>query len=561
MFLHAIDTDAAAPLADCPIRRDLAQLAASLDTRFLRVGATLAAAVELTDRVIGGLDAIAAALDARTAGAAVADMRHVADRLNALPAARRLRAARMAAASEAGTALDEHVLDMHQTLRVLGIYGTNIKIAASGEEQFVGFVDGMTEKLADGDAHLAGFIERLKALMAAVASERRGDRLLAEESAKVLPAVPLRLAADAADLSGYLGGVAVLAKTVAAIARSIQAKVAVVLGAMQVGDSTRQRLEHVVAALQIVEIRGVAAEPAAAAHVERLLAAQVDAALADFTRETGAMLRSLADLVPDTRRLLDLITGQDGGGGRILLARIDQGIGDVERVTTRLREAERRSREMVALITDTVRDLSHRLASVRRIRLDMQDIATNTRLLCRRHGTIGKAVAVIAVEVDALTARLGEATDGVGQAIARLGDIEASLRGEDDPDVRDIGEVLASALAVIRHACHRVEDVAGIGGDDARQLITLLDGVADELGGELAVRDAIAAAAGAIARRTPPADLTDDAAAMLATLLPAIAAMYTMASEREVHAGFVLPGMAAPAPPADADDEDDDGLF
>lgn len=561
MFLHAIDTDAAVPLADCPIRHDLAQLAASLDTRFLRVGATLATAVELTDRVIAGLDAVVAALDARTAGAAVADMRHVADRLSALPAAQRVRAARMAAASEAGTALDGHVLDMHQTLRVLGIYGTNIKIAASGEAQFVGFVDGMTEKLADGDGQLAGFIERVKALMAALASERQGDRLLAEESAKVLPTVPLRLARDADDLTDYLGTVAALAKTVAAIARSIQGKVSVVLGTMQVGDSTRQRLEHVVAALQFVESRGIATEPAAAGHVERLLAAQVNAALFDFTSETEAMLRALADLAPDTRRLLDLITEQNDGVGRVLLTRIDGGISDVERVTMRLREAERRSRAMVALITETVRDLSHRLASVRRIRLDMQDIATNTRLLCRRHDVIGKAVAVIAIEVDAYTSRLSDATDGIAQEIAILGEIEASLRAEEAANVPDIGDMLASALGVIRHACHRVEEAVGTGRDDARHLTTLLDDVADELTGELAVRDAMAAAARAFEHRTLPGELTEDAAAMLATLLPAIAAMYTMASEREVHAGFLLPGMAASLPPAVADEEDDDGLF
>lgn len=567
MLLQTIDTDAATTATDCPIRRDLALLAAGLDTGFLRAGTTLATAVEMIDRMIGGLDGIVAALDERTAGAAVLDMRYVAERLSALPAHQRERAGRMAAVGVIAKTLNEHVLDMHKTLRVLSIYGMNIKIAASGEDQFVCFVEGMIGKLAAGEQHLAGFIARLKELTDAVASVRQADRLLAGESAKVVPEVPARLASDAVELAGHLAGVATLASAVAAIARSVQGKVAVVLGALQVGDSTRQRLEHVVSALQLVEARAArgdgAGHAAVIGHVDRLLAAQIDAALADFTRETTAMLTSLAELGPDTGRLLALIAEQDDGGTRAFLERLDRGITEVERVTTRLREAEGRSRTMVGIITETVGELSDRLTSVQRIRLDVQDIATNTRLLCRHHGVIGKAVSVIATDVDSYTVRLGGATVSVSDAIARLGGVEASLRGENRGDGdRDMGAMLAAALAVVRHACQRSEEAAVDGGDNARQLIDLLDHVGDELARELSVKTMMEAASQTLAYRTPELDMTDEADAALRVLLPEIAKLYTMASERGVHASFLLPGMAVAAvPSAVVDDDDDDGLF
>ena len=558
------DDPAAAP-GDCPIRTELALLAAGLDTRFLRAGTALADAVGMIDRVIGGLDGVVAALDERTAGVAVTDLRRVADALTALPARQAGRAGRMAAVARISRDLSAHVLDMHQTLRVLNIYGVNIKIAASGADQFVDFVEGMASKLSLGEGELAGFIAQLKDLMRSVADVQQADRLLAAESATVVPEIPARLAGDAAALAAHLAGVAVVARTVAAIARRVQGKVAVVLGALQVGDSTRQRLEHVVATLQLLEASGGDAppDPAVAGHVERLLAAQIEGARDDFARDAAAMLASLADLVPETDQLLALIVEQGDGGGRGFLDRLERGIADVDRVTGRLRDAERQSTAMVGIITDTVAGLTRRLAKVQRIRLQVQDIATNTRLLCRRHGTIGKAVAVIAVEVDVYAHRLAGTAERVGQVIADLRAVEAALLDEAagrGANGRDMGETLAAALAVVRHACQRTALVSMDGSDDARLLGALLIATTEELAGEQAVTAALGAAVATLAGRTPQAPMTDGAEATLRLLLPRIGAMYTMAQERAIHEAFLLPGTDGIGAPA-AEDEDDDGLF
>ena len=79
-----------------------------------------------------GANGIVGALDANVAGAAVADLRTVADQLIALPATQAARAARMATVADVITALCHDVMRMHQTLRVLSIYGMNAGIAASG---------------------------------------------------------------------------------------------------------------------------------------------------------------------------------------------------------------------------------------------------------------------------------------------------------------------------------------------------------------------------------------------------------------------------------------------
>jgi hypothetical protein len=528
--------------AECPIRRGLAQLAANLDTRFLRAGTTLAEAIGMIDRIVGGLDTIVDALDASNAGAAAADLTQVAERITALPAALAGRTGRIKTIAGIAALLRQHVLDMHRSLRVLGIYGMNIKIAASGEPQFVGFVNGMNGKLAAGETLLTEVISKLKELETGLASVQQVDRLLTAECVKAVPAVPQRLAADAAALGVHLQGAAQLARRVAAIARSIQTKVAVLLGALQVGDSTRQRLEHVVAALQLVESHGCG--PGAAAHVDRLLSAQLDAVVHDFGRETGALVASLDALIPDGHALLDLIAEQAGEDNRGFLTRLEESVTGMDRIIVQLQSAHQQAEGMTGLSA---------------IRTDVQDIATNTRLLCRRHGAVGRAVAVVAQEVDAYARDLGATTIDVGRTIGRLGDAEVSLAlGDDEPDV---ATMLARALLVIREACRRTEQVVLQGGDDAQRLVELVEATAVDLAQELSLTGTMEEASAILAERAGDLpELTPDDEGALHAVLPAIAKLYTMAAERDVHARFLLPGMATTAHAAN-DDDDDDGLF
>ncbi|MEH3106621.1 MAG: hypothetical protein PGN09_04850 [Sphingomonas fennica] len=565
MFHHPIE-DADVPATDIArIGNDLAELAAGLDARFLNAGTALASAVEMIDRMLAGLDGVVATLDARTAGVAVADLDTVAARLIDLPRTRGERKAAMADVAAISRTLREQVMDIHRTLRVLSIYGMNIKIAASGNERFVSFVEGMNERLGSGEDLLADVLDRLKDLAGGLCGVQQVDRLLEGECTRVLPAVPQRLTADAAALAEHLNGVADLARRVAAIARNVQAKVAVLLGALQVGDSCRQRLEHVIATLQIVATYG--AGPAAVGHVDRLLSAQLGAIAADFTRETRALVASLAGLVPDAHGLATLIAEQGDGGGRGVLTRLDQSVTGMDRVIYQVQRADGEARTMIALIADTVAGLTQRVGSLGRVRLDVQDIATNTRLLCRRHGETGKAVAVVAAEVDALTHQLGRTTDGVAETVAALGDAEGRLAGMMATE-RGIDETLRDALAVIRTACQRTEQVAMTGGDDARQLIGLIEATAEGLERELGIGAVIERAAAALADRAEALGGTPDAEeqAALERMLPDIARLYTMAAEREVHALFLLPGMTMASAAAGAGDEaqeedDDDGLF
>lgn len=558
-----IDTAQAKMLDASDLKRTLALMAASMDARFVRAGTTLATAIDTIDRIIHSIEGVTTTLDESVAGIAVTSLKDVASQLDALPQVQATREAAMARIGTASRVLRDHVMDMRQALRVLHIYGMNIKIAASGEAAFVGFVNDMGQRLAAGEEHLEGFLAKLKELSTSVGSVQQAGRLLAAEAKKILPAVPQRLTRDADALHDHLGNVAAMAREVAAIARTVQGRVATMLGALQVGDSTRQRVEHVVAALQLLDGVILPADTAAEVTgvVHHLLAAQLEASSVDFDRDASLLVASLKALQPDTHGLLTLIEDDAGSNGRPFLSQIDQAVGEIAVITVQLQEADQRSASMLGLITETVDELTGRLAHLQRVQFNVQDIATNTRLLCRRHGDLGKAVSVVAGEVDIYAHSLGNAMRGIGQPIGELAEVNTALavKGEDVAD-GDMGSKLAQALSVIREGCQRTDLAVREGGDDARQLIELLTITGDEIGAELALGATMRQAAIVLSASTLNPVLSDEAQTALGTLLPQIGALYTMAQERDIHAANVPAGFAT-ASAAVEEDDDDDGLF
>lgn len=550
------------------LQRTLAHMAAGMDAHFVRAGTTLATAIDTIDRIITAIDSVTGALDESVAGIAVTNLKDVAIELHDLPRVQQDRDTDMVRVSGASRMLRDHIMEMRQALRVLHIYGLNIKIAASGEAAFVGFVDSMGHRLAAGEEHLEGFLAKLKDLKDSVGAVQQAGRLVTKEARQVVPQVPRQLMDDASALHGHLIAIADMARQVAGIARTVQGRVATMLGALQVGDSTRQRLEHVVSALQMLEGSGHALDPLARGEVvgvvQTMLAAQLDASAADFDRDTRVLVSALKALRPDTGALLDLIERDSGSNGRPFLIQIEKAVGEVATITAQLQDADRQSTAMLDMIADTVDELTGRLALLQRVQFDVQDIATNTRLLCRRHGDLGKAVSVVAGEVDVHAQSLGKAMGGIRAPLGELAEVNAALAAKRAAaNARDLGSKLADALTVIRSGCQRTDHAVRVGGDDARELIELLSAVADEIGAEMALGGKMRDAALLLGAR-PVAEVQSAMAnAVLTDLLPRIAALYTMAQERDVHAAHVPAAFAATMPAAAAviADDDDDGLF
>ncbi|NBC35406.1 hypothetical protein GTZ99_02415 [Novosphingobium sp. FSY-8] len=563
----AFDDEPQLALGDA--RTQLAQIAAGLDQRFVHSGEALARSVDSIRTLLSGLEETAEALSPTQAGAAVSHLRNAAEQLAQMPTALRARDADLGRVATISTQLRGQVADIQKMLVMLGIYGMNIKIAGAGGN-FRIFVDDMSSRLKIGEAELSQFAKRLSAITASVAQVRKVDANLLASQSSGSDGVPVHIQRCADRLGAHVERVSGSAAALMRITRDVEMAVGGVLTAIQVADSTRQRIEHAVGAIDV--LRGAPAGMASAARVAALISAQIAMAGRDYTEQarqlTGSLerlTRTSADLAQLARSGAGLTKGAEGGEA---LRDLEGRIVDIDRMTGDLRASVARSGEMAQCIGEGIEDLRLRLESIDQIVRDVKEIAINTRLLCRREREAGQAVAVIAVEVAQQAKVLQEIANNIDGAIAEFGMLNDHLRLRDETSLNtDLGVVLAEALQVVRAAVERGNQSMDAQGARTRALLEELDvatdGVAQDLslGGQLAqLSQAIDAA---------PAALDQDGACdWLRQALTRISALYTMAAEREVHARFCPPGMGLAAPvlaskwaPANATAADEDGLF
>lgn len=530
-----------------------------VETRFLEAGDVLSRAVEGVGSLIAALDAIRANLDAETVATTTGELVQAAETLKSLPRSLDARRDRVGELVKFSDGLAGRIAEMRQHLAYLRVFAINIKItsggiAAAGPE-FAIFAQEIYDCIEMGGAQLDALNNDLMGLDQTLRGALTHEQHLAKSCADLLPAVPDALTASAAAIADHHARIASVAVTVAALARDVQKKVGGGLAALQVGDSTRQRIEHVQAGLKFLdeasEVAALASEPRerARAFVHRLLGAQLTAMAEDFHREVGRINHNVIGMAADATELLrlrDLASGQgpDQGGGteanflRNLEGNVGQALGLVGAMTAGERAAESVSRSAAV----SARELTERIAGIQNIRADVQMMALNTTLKCSRIGETGKPLGVIAVELRAHAIHLEKSAaqttsslEGLFDAAEALGQSEAGRAGEDGKAAA-AATVLSGAVARIGKAGDGVDSALDAVARQGADVVDLLRRAAERSDLHTQIGSVLDAAANQLLDMAGDDEIfTDDVAGPLHPLLARLAKQYTMAQEREVH--------------------------
>lgn len=550
-----------------------------VETRFLEAGDVLSRAVDGVGSLIAALDAIRANLDAETVAATTGELVEAAETLKSLPESLGARRDRVGELVKFSDGLGGRIAEMRQHLAYLRVFAINIKItsggiAAAGPE-FAIFAQEIYDCIEMGGAQLDALNTDLMGLDDTLRGALAHELNLARSCADLLPAVPDALTASAAAIADHHARIASVAVSVAALARDVQKKVGGGLAALQVGDSTRQRIEHVQAGLRLLdettEIAALAAEPRDRAHafVHRLLGAQLTAMAEDFHREVARINHSVVGMASDATELLrlrDLASGQGDGSEtnflRNLEANVGQALGLVGDMTAGEQAAEAVSRSAAA----SARELTERIAGIQNIRADVQMMALNTTLKCSRIGETGKPLGVIAIELRAHAIHLEKSAAQTTSSLEGLFNAAEAL-GQREPDQGGDGKA-AAAATVLTGAVARIGK-AGDGVDSAllavaRQgadVVDMLRRAADRCDLHTQIGSVLDTAANELLDMAGDDEIaTGDIAQALHPLMAKLAKQYTMAREREVHRalteglGEAVEAPAVVAPVADEDD-------
>lgn len=551
----------AAPFADPEIHGDaavrpsglarrLATARGVIEGKFLDLGVTLEKSVEVVGGLVGSLDQLTSLFNAETVDGAGEKLSAAAAELSGLAGSRSGHRERCHGLASTSRLLGAHIADMQQALRYLRVFAVNIKVTAGTVPgafvEFEDFAEEIYAAIQEGRTQLEEFGRDLEQLGGLIGAALVHENDLDERCAQVLPAVPMQLAADAVSLAGHHKRIAAVAAEVGTVARGLQGKVGMALCGLQIGDTARQRVEHVETGLEILERRRAAGQGNAAADdlVHAMLAAQLDDTVESFDREVEKIAQSLAGLASDAGKLLQLREAARGSGGR------GGGAGDLARLEASLEQAmalvgEMGAAEAAALNVGhsaerTAVGLARRINSIREIKTTIHSMALNAHLKCVRLGDAGRPLSVVAVELRQYADALGDTAGQAETILVEMGGGFEAEAGEGD-GAAAVGDLLETAAAPIREAEAKMGSELAEMAAQGDAVIQVLRQATARLNFQGEVSGVLTACADGL-RPVEIADLgeLDEAAAgALNEIMGEIGKLYTMVRERQIHAAYL----------------------
>jgi hypothetical protein len=534
-----------------------------IEAKFLRAGETLEQAIDIVGELIGSLDQVAAALDPDTVDNTTRGLTAAATQLTALSTAHQGRRARLENLGATGRTLGQLIVDMRRSLSYVRVFAINIRITAGGIPQagadFADFAREIYASIEQGGQQLNEFADDLADLAEQVDVALRHELALEDRCGDMLPALRSSLEADAAAIASHHNQMASMGGGASGLARRVQDRVASVIGALQVGDSTRQRIEHGQAALAMVERLDLndRARARLTDEVGRLVAAQLEDTAQTFRHDVehiAASLDGIADDAAEILRLRDHARSGEGSGDGGFLRRLEVSVDTAMNLVGEVHDAEQTAREIGRSAQAAAAGLETRIMSIQAIRAEIQQMALNANLKCGRMGDPGRPLSVIAIEMRSHAGLLDETAVGTEAVLRNLTGRPASL------DSGPVSEAVAAADigGILADAAERLRKAGDLAGADLGSLAAHGDAVVDTLRqakGRLNLQDEVGQVLEQAAEALwpdgdiePPDADDEDFAAAREALMAGIAKLYTMSREREIHRSVIPDGTAA-APP------------
>ena len=330
---------------------------------------------------------------------------------------------------------------------------------------------------------------------------------------------------------------------------------------LQIGDSTRQRVEVAQVALHLwsdlVEGRASRLADDEAREVFagngeaftnrlcRLQARQLEGAYDEFYREMEAISKALPSLASEAGALAGHgreLFGAGGSDGGSFLETLEKKLAAARVMVAACRRARAVVDNAASAVITTMEDLRRRTDSLREIVIDVTIIGTNAQLRSTRLGDQGKGISLIAQELQGNGDQIGKgiqlllpALDRVVVHVERLAQAGEHL---ESGRLAELDERMSMAIRAFGATGQQMTSALERLDDEGDKVRAILDRAAHALATHGDTGPTLLAAAEAmdeIAARLSEAEDTGEIDLTLDRLLRPI---YTMASERRIHSAF-----------------------
>ncbi|MGA3399835.1 MAG: hypothetical protein ABSC95_11490 [Acetobacteraceae bacterium] len=518
----------------------LGSLGGLAERHFDAIGHSLEQAVGILAALTASFQALLGDLRGSELAQSGQDLAAVAARVGMLSGAAQADVATLRHLAGIAEAIDGRIARMHIVLREVDILAMNARlVAASMGAAGTGFLPFAAEIRRSAGAARDG-LDRLATELAGARQHLQAAGQAAGafvgRHAGTMQAIIGRLAASVASIEAHVRLSGNAASVVAARSEEIHGQVAAAIVALQLGDITRQRIEHMQSACQLLS--QAAAPPALAC---RLVAAHLLDVAEELERGAARIVQELHGLAAEAGDIARQGNQTYGASGRAAGSFLDELEADAQQAQALfgdLRAAHATVNPRIAAVLQAADGLVGHVATIRSVEADIHIMGINTSLKCGRLGVVGRPLSVISQAVRDCGRQTAQHAAGVLDALQGL-----------LADAGTLAEVGAAtgADAIDAAAQRMTEAVRRLGGTAERMGAALIGLAVD---GEAVARllhtavegFAVQHEIGAVLREAATAchrqagQATDEP--IPDAVLAHIAAGYTMARERTVHARF-----------------------
>ncbi|OAP37800.1 hypothetical protein AU381_13580 [Sinorhizobium glycinis] len=442
------------------------------------------------------------------------------------------------------------VSSLSTSVRIIGFVAVNARIQAAGirdqSEDFSIFATDMAELTRNAAATVKAFSEQYQRLIASLEEAVRVNTAFAAEHSGTMGVISSRLGQYLETIDGHRQRLTGKTADHGQLRLQITSRIGAAVAALQIGDITRQRIEHAEQALEALDglLRTIPEgdtdrRNGAIAAICGLQVAQLEEATADLGREAGDLTSTLNELAGDAETILTHGAEEAehllASGGTAISAMVE----DLREICALLGAFTSMRDDLDRLTSDvsrTVAAMVEDLEKVRRIEEDLRHLGLNTAIKCGRFGNEGRTLNVIAQELRMLTEQTGEATKTIITGLEEAAQLvsaspAAAARGttaELESEAREVLECLASVTAGLGH---HVGCIVKTGPSVMR----VLDGVVSEVKAHEQMERHVNAGVAEIRMVLGEVPEEPGQSFLPLELLKVLRAGYSMDSERLVH--------------------------
>ncbi len=541
-----------------------------IEERFLDGGNAILAIMDVLNALVRSLDDLSTSLDAETAEQAAVELQTTGSRLSELTDLEASRQDSFRAILDAQQGLRPQVAMMQETLRYLRTFAVTAKITGAGVPEFAGFAEEILQRIADGRQQVDDLSHKLDQLGKGLGPVISRGASILQSYRGLIPAIVTELTNGGEGIAHHRKQLSAHAASVKAVTARIQTKLGSTLSAMQIGDATRQRIEHCQSAIAVMEehLHSLSEEDqqSLATAVKQLVSLQLAQSSGDFARETKKIVSTVQSFHSDlgeigTLRQL-MSEGDDTGGGQVLRS-LERAIDDARMAVQQVEAVAAEAAEISRGTAETVAELTQAIGMIQLVRTDIHYMALNTNLRCSRVGEDGKAINVVAAELRNFAAQLDATAETILVALQGLQQAADHLRSSQDEGADgSLDARLCGALTAIRQAAEKMDQgllrltaQSETAEEQTTMHLARLD-FDNELG------DILRSCADEM-RAAPSTPIFVGGRDALAEVGDRILKLYTMAPERELHAKIFGSSSVSPqvAATTSADDDLMDALF